>query len=74
MWLTPPHMNRKMTDFALGSKWGPRSVACDLAGLGPDAAQGDAEEAAAGLAEEVAPGDSAAREQLVDAHGMAHRT
>ena len=24
MWLTPPHMNRKMTDLALGWKCGPR--------------------------------------------------
>jgi len=25
MWLTPPHMNRKMTLLALGVKWGPEA-------------------------------------------------
>ena len=60
MWLTPPHMNRKMTDFALGGKCGPVSGILDLPGLRPERAQRDAEEAAAGLVEEAAPGNPAA--------------
>ena len=66
MWLTPPHMNRKMTDFALGAKCGPSMRVLDLAGLGPERAQRDAEEAAAGLVEEAAPGDSAAGIEVRD--------
>ena len=74
MWLTPPHMNRKMTDFALGAKCGPGRTSCDLAGLGQQAAQGDAEEAAAGLREEAAPGDSGRKgRRLIRIHRH-HRT
>ena len=60
MWLMPPHMNRKMTDFALGWKCGPRWASCDLAVLRPERAQRGAEESAAGLGEEAAPVDAAA--------------
>ncbi len=51
MWLTPPHMNRKITERAWrdgGSETGVR----DRAGLGPDAAHRDAEEASTGLVED----------------------
>ena len=68
MWLTPPHMNRKITDFALGAKCGREPGVRDRAGLGPDAAQRDAEEAAAGLVEETAPGDPAAGIEAVAGH------
>src|SRR5579883_80557 len=35
MWLTPPHMNRKMTDFALGARCGPSPAS----GIAPASAQ-----------------------------------
>ena len=62
MWLTPPHMNRKMTDLALGSKCGPSRGILELPVFRPERAHGDAEKAAASLVEEPAPGDLGRRD------------
>ncbi len=61
IWLMPPHMNRKMTDFALGLKCGPMWAPWNLPVRRPHRAQRRAEESAAGLREEAPPVDSAAR-------------
>ena len=68
MWLTPPHMNRKMTDFALGGKCGPSRASWISPASAQSAAHRDAEEAAAGLVEEPAPGDPAAGDREAAAH------
>ena len=73
MWLTPPHMNRKMTDFALGCEMRADARVLDLAVLRPQRAQRGAEEAAADLVEEAAPRDAAAGIDGSHAH-RDHRT
>ena len=56
MWLTPPHMNRKMTDLARGVKCGSSEALGMSAGFGPEAAQRDAQKPAAGLMQKTAAG------------------
>src|ERR1700722_3035315 len=74
MWLTPPHMNRKITDFALAGKCG-TSVALGIEpALAHSPPQRQAQETAAGLVEKGTPPNAAAGIKSIQVHVQSYRS
>ena len=67
MWLMPPHMNRKMTDFARGVP-GKAGIRHQLAVLRPERAERRAQESGRGLEQKPPPRDPAAGIEFAQAH------